>query len=93
MLFQLKKVNLLEKEHFTDEYLKMNPQHCVPLINDNGFYLWESRAIITYLINTRSPGHSLYPIDPKQRAVIDQRLYFDAATLVPRIRAICVFIN
>lgn len=39
-------------------------------------------------MDAKSPGNSLYPTDPKKRAVIDQRLYFDAGTLWPRIRAI-----
>lgn len=32
----------------------------------------------------------MYPKDPKQKAIVDQRLFFDIGTLYPRIRAICV---
>lgn len=74
-------VNLAAGEQLKPEYIKMNPQHCVPTIDDNGFYLWESRAIQTYLVNKYAPDSSLYPKDPKERAIVDRMLYFDIGTL------------
>lgn len=92
--FQLREINLFEKEQLNDDFIKLNPQHCVPTINDDGFILWESRAIAIYLVEKNHPGgHALYPLDAQRRAVINQRLQFDANTLHPRIRAICVSIS
>ncbi|XP_076241610.1 glutathione S-transferase D1-like [Calliopsis andreniformis] len=76
-----KEVALMKGAHKTPEYLKMNPQHTIPTIDDNGFYLWESRAIMTYLVDQYAKDDSLYPKDPKKRATINQRLYYDACTL------------
>ncbi|UYV62178.1 GstD1, partial [Cordylochernes scorpioides] len=77
----LKFINLLEGEQKKPEFVKMNPQHCLPTIDDNGFVLWESRAIQTYLVNKYSPGNDLYPSDPQARALVDRLLYFDIGVL------------
>lgn len=63
----------------------MNPQHTIPTLSDNGFNLWESRAILVYLAEKYGKTDSLYPKDPQKRAVVNQRLYFDQGTLYQRL--------
>nr|UQQ66573.1 glutathione S-transferase delta 1 [Conogethes punctiferalis] len=80
----LKLMDLHHGEHMKPEYLKINPQHTVPALVDDGTAIWESRAIITYLANKYGKGKPLYPEDPKARAQIDQLLYFNIGTLYAR---------
>lgn len=48
---------------------------------DDGFAIWESRAILIYLIEKYGGITTLYPSDPQKRAIVKQRLYFDMGTL------------
>lgn len=81
----MKKIDLLKREQHTPEFLKINPQHTVPTLVDSGFTVWESHAILGYLVNQYGKDDSLYPREPKKRAVIDQRLHFDTGVLFPRM--------
>lgn len=65
-------------------FRQLNPQHTIPTLVDNDFVLWESRAILVYLCEKYGKNDKLYPRDPKKRAVVNQRLYFDMGTLFKR---------
>jgi glutathione S-transferase len=86
----LKLVDLMAGEQMKPEFLKINPQHNVPTIDDDGFYLNESRVICTYLIQKYAKDDTLYPKDAAKRALVDQRLYFDMGTLYDRFGKIYV---
>jgi len=55
---------------FTDAYLAMNPNRLIPTIEDDGFVLWESNAILRYLAAQYAP--QLWPADPQARALADR---------------------
>ncbi|TMW40689.1 hypothetical protein DOY81_014231 [Sarcophaga bullata] len=76
-----KLLDLFAGEHMKPEFLKLNPQHCIPTLVDGDLALWESRAIMVYLVEKYGKNDSLFPNCPKKRAVINQRLYFDMGTL------------
>jgi len=52
-----------------------------------------SHAIASYLVRSYASDDSLYPQDPKQKAIVDQRLYFNAELIFPKLREICVSNN
>lgn len=62
----------------------MNPTHTIPTIVDGDFSLWESRAVCIYLVEKYGKNDSLYPKDVKQRALVNQRIFFDLGTLYQR---------
>lgn len=74
-------------EHMQPSFLKINPQHTVPTIVDDDYILWESKAIVTYLVEQYKPDSALYPSDPKTRGIVNQRLYFDSTVLWARVFA------
>ncbi|XP_033155476.1 glutathione S-transferase 1-1-like [Drosophila mauritiana] len=86
--FDYKIVNLMEKEHLKPEFLKINPLHTVPALDDNGFYLSDSHAINSYLVSKYGRNDSLYPKDLKKRAIVDQRLHYDSSVVTSTGRAI-----
>ncbi|XP_053680583.1 glutathione S-transferase 1-like [Anopheles nili] len=79
-------IDLSKDEQLHPSFVAINPFHCVPTLVDNDLTLWESRAILVYLVDKYGRTNSrLYPKDPKTRAIINQRLFFDHQTLAARL--------
>ena len=57
----------------TPDYLQKNPNGKVPLLEDDGYAIWESQAICRYLCN-QYQGSQLYPLDAQARGQVDQWL-------------------
>ena len=80
--YEYKILEMYKGDHLTPEYLKLNPQHTMPLLMDGDFKLAESRAIICYLAEKFDTKGALYPKDNSQlKAKINERLYFDLGFL------------
>ncbi len=62
------------------EFLALNPNALVPVIDDDGFILWESNSIIRYLAN-RYGNDGFYPRHPQARARTDQWMDWQATNL------------
>ncbi|KAF1045474.1 MAG: Glutathione S-transferase GstB [Herbaspirillum frisingense] len=61
-------------------FLAMNPNAMIPVIDDDGFVLWESNSILRYLA-AQHGGASLYPSAPRERARVDQWMDWQASDL------------
>ena len=68
-------------------YLAMNPNGFIPTIDDDGFVLWESNAIVKYLCARHSPGN-LSPTDPLEYADADRWISWQGSTLGITMRQI-----
>jgi len=54
-------INMREKEHKSEAYLKLNPNAKVPCLSDDDYVIWESVAINNYLADKYKPellGHT-----------------------------------
>ena len=71
----------------TPEYLAMNPNSLVPVIDDDGFVLYESNAIVRYL-GARHPQGALWPEDPRKRADADRWMEWQSSAYTPAMREI-----
>ncbi|MBI1732611.1 MAG: glutathione S-transferase family protein [Gammaproteobacteria bacterium] len=74
-------VDLTKGEHLKPEFIKLNPNHKIPILVDGDFVLWESTAIMLYLAY-RSGGR-LIPTDPKLRAQMHQWMSWNTAHMAP----------
>ena len=67
------RLDLLKGEARTDDYRKRNPFGRVPFIDDDGFGLAESNAILLYL----SRGTRMQPADARGQALVTQWMFFE----------------
>jgi glutathione S-transferase len=66
----------------TPEFRRLNPNGLVPTIDDEGFVLWESNAILRYLAAKHAAG-TLWPTDVRERALADRWMDWANSTLWP----------
>jgi glutathione S-transferase len=71
----------------TPEYLAMNPNGLVPVIDDAGFVLYESNAIVRYLA-ARDPAHALWPEEARKSADVDRWMEWQSTSFTPAMWAI-----
>lgn len=65
-------VDMMTGAHLKEPFLKVNPSHQVPVLEDGDFVLTESSAILKYLADKLDSP--LYPKDLKKRARVNERM-------------------
>jgi glutathione S-transferase len=74
-------VDILKGESRTPEFLAVNPNGRTPVLDDDGFVLAESNAILSYLAR----GTRLLPDDRKSFALVLQWMFFEQYSHEPYI--------
>ena len=69
-------------EHKQPQHLRLHPFGKVPVLDDDGFILYETRAINAY-VDARLDGPKLIPAAPRERARMDQWINVADAYFVP----------
>jgi glutathione S-transferase len=66
----------------TPEYMQMNPNSLVPVIEDDDYVLWESNVIVRYLTAKHASGQ-MYPTDLRERFDAERWMDWQQTTLNP----------
>ncbi|PCH41974.1 glutathione S-transferase C-terminal-like protein [Wolfiporia cocos MD-104 SS10] len=69
-------------EHKAPEYTKYNPNGRIPTLIDhrnNDFTVWESNAVITYLVEKYDTNHKISAVTPEDKILQLQWLLFQAS--------------
>ena len=69
-------INPLRDDTSSAEFQKISPNQEIPAIVHNGYNLWESGAIVTYLADAYNVDNQWYPKDLKIRGRIDSYLHW-----------------
>jgi glutathione S-transferase len=70
-------IDMMTGAHLKEPFLKLNPNHMVPVLEDGDFVLTESSAILKYLAD--KVNSAAYPKDLQKRARVNERMdWFNA---------------
>lgn len=69
----------------TPEYMALNPNSLVPVIEDEDYVLWESNVIVRYLCAKHAMGQ-MYPTDLRERFDAERWMDWQQTTLNPASR-------
>ncbi|KAJ7224970.1 glutathione S-transferase C-terminal-like protein [Mycena haematopus] len=84
--FEYIRVDFEGKDHKKPEYMAMQPFGQVPLIDDDGFLVYESRAICHYIAEKYpNQGPDLLPKGLKERTLVEQGISIEYSTFHPAI--------
>jgi glutathione S-transferase len=75
---ELVSIDLGRGDQCTSSYAAMNPNMKMPMLEDEGFVLWESNAILFYLAQKR-PGAGFWPSDTRCQADVLRWLAWESA--------------
>ena len=78
-------VRLDQQEQMKPEFLALNPNHKIPVLEDEGLVLWESGAILLHLGEQRDPEGCILPNDAKQRMEAIQYAFFQTGGVGPNL--------
>jgi glutathione S-transferase len=80
----LVQVNLFKGEQNSPEFLKLNPNHRVPVLEHDGFILWESYAIMQYFADM-TPNQTIYPTELRGRSDVNRWLFWCGQYFMPGV--------
>lgn len=80
--YEVRHVHLDRNEQMTPAFLDLNPNHKIPVLEDDGLVIWESGAILLHLAEKTG---KLLPADPAGRIHAIQYAFFQTGALGPNL--------
>ena len=80
--YEVIRVEIGSDDHPTPEFLALNPNQKIPVIDDEGLVIWESGAILLHLAEKHG---KLLPADPAGRMAAIQYAFFQTGGLGPNL--------
>ena len=80
--YEVHAVDLGKNEQLTPAFLALNPNHKIPVLEDEGLVIWESGAILLHLAEKHG---KLLPTDPKARIAAIQYAFFQTGGIGPNL--------
>lgn len=75
---EVQRIDLGQGDQLTPQYMALNPNRKMPTLEDDGFVLWESNAILFYLA-AKQPDSGLWPSDWRGQADVLRWLAWESA--------------
>lgn len=85
--YELIFVDLTKGEQKKPDFLALNPNGRMPVLEEDGFVLWESNAIVQYLA-TKKPESGLLPLDERKRAGVSRWQFWESTMWDPACAAL-----
>ena len=83
--YELRKVDLGANEQLKPDFLAKNPNHKIPVLEDDGLVIWESGAILLHLGEKHDPKGLILPKDPRKRSQAIQMAFFQTGGVGPNL--------
>ncbi len=80
--YEVRAISLADEEQLKPEFLALNPNHKIPVLEDDGLVIWESGAILLHLAEKYG---GLIPKDPAGRMAAIQYAFFQTGGIGPNL--------
>ena len=83
--YEVNRVDLAAGEQLKPDFLRLNPNHKVPVLEDDGQVVWESGAILLHLGEKYDRQGVILPSDPRLRMAAIQYAFFQTGGIGPNL--------
>ena len=81
--YETRIIDLTKGDQMKPEFTALNPNQRMPVLEDDGFVLWESNAILQYLAMKKPAGAALWPSDARRQADVGRWMFWERAHWAP----------